>query len=58
MHERADEQSTASRLAKRAPSTLGVGGRVQAADAAEGASKSVAVANKASRNDRSNTCRS
>ena len=51
MHELADEQSTALRYVSSAPATFGVGGTVQAADAAEGVSSSAAVANKTRRTD-------
>ena len=57
MHEFADEQSTAWRLLSKAPSTLGVGGTVHAADATEGASASVAVASQTRRNGRSDISR-
>src|SRR5512132_1269315 len=56
MHEFADEQSTASKLVLNAPSTFGVGGTVQAADATEGVSNSAAVASKIRRADRSDIC--
>jgi hypothetical protein len=56
MHELADEQSTPLRFVKSAPATFGVGGTVQAADATEGVSSSAAIANKTSRNDRSDIC--
>jgi hypothetical protein len=53
MHELADEQSTALSVVNEAPSTFGVGVTVQAADATEGVSNSVAAANKTKRTDRS-----
>jgi hypothetical protein len=53
MHEFADEQSTALRLVLDASATFGVGGTVQAANAAAGVSNSAAVANKTKRSDRS-----
>jgi hypothetical protein len=46
MHEFADEQSTARRFVQLVPATSAAGETVQAADAAEGASSSAAVANK------------
>ena len=56
MHELADEQSTALRKVSSAPATFGVGGTVQAADAAEGVTSSAAVASKVRRTDRSDIC--
>lgn len=53
IHEFADEQSTASKLVLGAPSTFGVGGTVQAADAAEGVSNSAATTIKTRRDGRS-----
>ena len=56
MHEFADEQSTALKFVSAAPSTFGVGGTVHAADAADGARSSAAVANKTRRDSRSDIC--
>ena len=53
MHEFAEVQSTAFRLVEVAASGFGVGGTLQAADAAEGASSSAAVASKIGRANRS-----
>jgi hypothetical protein len=43
MQEFADEQSTDRRVLEMAPSALGVGGEVHAAEATEGASRSAAA---------------
>jgi hypothetical protein len=56
MHEFADEQATALKFVFNAPSTFGVGGTVHAADAADGARSSAAVANKTRRDGRSGIC--
>jgi hypothetical protein len=56
MHEFADEQSTPFRLVAFAPGTFGVGGTVQAAEAADGASSSAAVATRDRRTGRSGKC--
>jgi hypothetical protein len=56
MHEFADEQATALKFVFNAPSTFGVGGTVHAADAADGARSSAAVANKTRRDGRSDIC--
>jgi hypothetical protein len=56
MHAFADEQSTAFRFVPVAPSAFGVGGTVQAADAAEGASSNAAVATKTRRDGRNDIC--
>ena len=53
IQEFADEQSTASKLVLGAPSTFGVGGTVQAADAAEGVSNSAVTTIKTRRDGRS-----